>query len=123
MLLFQSTILKNYLNVQDISLIQSKWELFKNHFHNPTVQKKMRNSKEEQYQEGFLIAQFLKELKREKVTLSLIRETEREDYFFTEQKKTVTLKVEIEKIENVIDQMVCKLYGLTEKEIKIVENI
>lgn len=49
--MFQKTIQNKYIKAQgDIS---EKWELFKNHFHNPSVQENIRNSKEEQYQEGF----------------------------------------------------------------------
>lgn len=58
--LFQNTVLKKYINAQDKSLLRSKWELFQNHFHNPFIQENIRNSKEEQYQEGFLRDLFVK---------------------------------------------------------------
>jgi len=38
------------------------------------------------------------------------------------QQEIIDLKSEIEKIDNEIDQMVYKLYNLTEEEIQIVEN-
>ena len=52
--LFQSTVVQKYLKAQDETLINEKWEAFKAHFHNPTIQENVRNAKEEQYQEGFL---------------------------------------------------------------------
>lgn len=67
-------------------------------------------------------AQFVKELKKKKVKLSLAEEAEWEDYFTTEQTKAETLKTQITKTDHEIDQMVYDLYGLTEEEIAIVEN-
>ena len=43
-------------------------------------------------------------------------------YFNEEKLKAVTLKTEIDKTQREIDQMVYELYGLTEEEIKIVEE-
>lgn len=59
MSLFQSSVVAKYLNVQNKENIAIKWELFKNHFQNPTIQKNIRNSKEEQYQGGFIIDLFV----------------------------------------------------------------
>ena len=43
--------------------------------------------------------------------------------YFNDQKQQVKdLKIEIDKTDKEIDQMVYELYGLTEEEIKIVEN-
>jgi len=44
------------------------------------------------------------------------------DLFEENKQKVQTLKTEIDRIEKEIDQMVYELYGLTEEEIKIVEN-
>lgn len=52
--MFQKTIIKKYLKTQDSKILQDKWIHFQNHFHNPIIQENIRNSKEEQYQEGFL---------------------------------------------------------------------
>ena len=52
--MFQKTIIKKYLKTQDSATLQEKWTEFQNHFHNPVIQENIRNSKEEQYQEGFL---------------------------------------------------------------------
>lgn len=52
--MFQKTVLKKYLKGQDSKELNDKWVQFQNHFHNPSIQENIRNSKEEQYQEGFL---------------------------------------------------------------------
>jgi hypothetical protein len=67
-------------------------------------------------------ADFIKELKKKKIKLSLSQEAEWEDYFLEEQEKVVLLKTQIDTTDKEIDQMVYELYGLTEEEIEIVEN-
>mgnify|MGYP000280052784 CR=1 FL=1 len=67
-------------------------------------------------------ADFLKELKKKKVELSLSQKAEWEDYFLTEQQKAVALKTQIDQTDKEIDQMVYELYGLTKDEINIIEN-
>lgn len=67
-------------------------------------------------------ADFLKELKKKKVDLSLGQKAEWEDYFLAEQEKALDLKVQIEHTDKEIDQMVYDLYDLSEEEIEIVEN-
>lgn len=54
MALFQKTVLVKYTNQINKELLSEKWELYKRHFHNPQIQENIYNSKEEQYQEGFL---------------------------------------------------------------------
>lgn len=58
--LFQNTVVAKYLKSQDKIKLIEKWELYKFHFLNPTIQENIRNSKEEQYQEGFLRDLFVK---------------------------------------------------------------
>ncbi len=53
MALFQQSVLKKYIESLNATLIDEKWKLFQAHFHNATIQQNIRNSKEEQYQEGF----------------------------------------------------------------------
>lgn len=53
MAFFQSTVIDKHLKATNKQQIQSAYLKFKEHFHNPTVQGNIRNSKEEQYQEGF----------------------------------------------------------------------
>lgn len=58
--LFQKSVITKYLKTQDKAILANQWNDFKNHFHNPTIQENIRNSKEEQYQEGFLRDLFVK---------------------------------------------------------------
>jgi type I restriction-modification system DNA methylase subunit len=67
-------------------------------------------------------ADFIKELAKKKVKLSLSEEAEWEDYFETESKKAQELKAQIDATDKAIDAMVYELYGLSEEEIGIVEN-
>ena len=54
MSLFQKSVEKKYLNELDSVLIDKKYADFQNYFGNPERQENIRNSKEEQFQEGFL---------------------------------------------------------------------
>ena len=75
-------------------------------------------------QDWYLLSygEFIKELGKKKVKLSLSQEAEWEDYFSQEQQKAVAIKQQIDTTDKEIDQMVYALYGLTEEEIAIVEN-
>lgn len=53
MALFQKSVLNQYLKDLDKTKVSNAYELFKAHFHNATIQQQIRDSKEEQYQEGF----------------------------------------------------------------------
>ena len=66
---------------------------------------------------------FIKELGKKKIKLSLSGEAEWEDYFLQESKKALEIKHQIDSTDKEIDQMVYALYGLTEEEIKIVEGV
>lgn len=52
--LFQSSVLKKYSSAQDQSQITLAYDAYKSYFFNPLIQENIRNSKEEQFQEGFL---------------------------------------------------------------------
>lgn len=54
MSLFQNNVAKKYTNTLDKKKLDEKWPLFCTIFHNTAKQDNIRNSKEEQYQEGFL---------------------------------------------------------------------
>lgn len=75
-------------------------------------------------QDWYLLSytEFIKELAKKKTKLSLSDEAEWEDYFNQESKKGLDLKTQIDKTDKEIDTMVYELYGLSEEEIKIVEN-
>lgn len=53
MALFQKSVLNQYLKQLDKSKVEIAYQKFKAHFHNTTIQQQIRESKEEQYQEGF----------------------------------------------------------------------
>jgi len=65
---------------------------------------------------------FVAELNKQKVTLSLIQQDEWEVYFTSYKTEINQIQTEINKTDCEIDQMVYELYGLTEEEIEIVEN-
>ena len=58
--LFQNSVLAKYQKTIDKQLLNNAYALFKNYFHNVTIQENIRNSKEEQFQEGFLNELFVK---------------------------------------------------------------
>jgi hypothetical protein len=53
MALFQKSVLNQYIRTLDKSKVADAYAKFKAHFHNATIQQQIRESKEEQYQEGF----------------------------------------------------------------------
>lgn len=57
--IFQNSVISKYLKSQDKTLFAKRWNDYKNHFHNVTIQDNIRNSKEEQYQGEFLIDLFV----------------------------------------------------------------
>jgi len=60
MSLFQNSVQQKYLNLLDAKLVDAKYTEFKSYFGNPDIQENIRNSKEEQFQEGFLRELFVK---------------------------------------------------------------
>ncbi|MFK7107061.1 Eco57I restriction-modification methylase domain-containing protein [Flavobacterium oreochromis] len=90
-----------------------------------TLQRKFEgleiNKKLESWYE-LTFAEFVKELGKKKIKLSLSEEAEWEDYFLQEQQKALALKQQITTTDQEIDKMVYELYGLTDEEIEIVEN-
>jgi type I restriction-modification system DNA methylase subunit len=66
--------------------------------------------------------QFLAELKKKKVKLSLKEEAEWMEYFNEQKAKADELKSQIAQIDREIDEMVYELYGLGEEEIRVVEG-
>jgi small nuclear ribonucleoprotein (snRNP)-like protein len=66
--------------------------------------------------------QFLAELKKQKITLSLKQQDEWEEYFNEYKTECSNLVNQINTTDKEIDGMVYGLYGLTEEEIEIVET-
>ncbi|MBK8641669.1 MAG: hypothetical protein IPN15_05415 [Saprospiraceae bacterium] len=82
--------------------------------------KELSNKVREWYANSY--STLLNELSKRKIRMTLSEEAEWEEYFNSERKKAIDIKSEIEKTDKEIDQMVYKLYELTEEEIKIVEE-
>jgi len=59
MSLFQHTILKKQI-LASSGKIREAYKVYAAYFHNPEIQENIRNSKEEQFQEGFLRELFVK---------------------------------------------------------------
>ena len=91
-----------------IRTLQRKFDIDK-------LSKKLENWHEITY------ADFIKELAKKKIKMSLADEAEWEEYFLAEQTKAKQLIAEIECTDREIDQMVYKLYDLTHDEIAIIE--
>ena len=90
-----------------------------------TIQRKFElDELPKKLQDWYLLSypEFIKELAKKKVKLSLSQEAEWEDYFMQESKKALELKATIDATNKAIDAMVYEMYGLSEEEIKIVEN-
>ena len=66
-------------------------------------------------------SEFIKELKKLKIKLSLKEEIEWEEIFIEKKEEVEKVKNEIEITDKEIDRMVYELYGLSEEEIKIIE--
>ena len=66
--------------------------------------------------------EFIKELGKKKIKLSLSQESEWEDFFISESKRTLEIKELIDKTDKEIDTMVYQLYNLTSEEIEIIES-
>lgn len=66
-------------------------------------------------------ADFIKELGKKKIKMGLADEAEWEEYFLAEQTKAKQLMADIKRTDREIDQMVYKLYDLTDDEIAIIE--
>ena len=65
---------------------------------------------------------FILELKKQKIKLSLMQQDEWEEYFNAYKTEINNIQAEINQTDKEIDQMVYKLYELSEDEIKIIEN-
>jgi hypothetical protein len=57
--LFQTSVLKKHLKLQDSEVIQKAYKKYTNYFHNTTIQENIKNSKEEEFQGIFLTELFV----------------------------------------------------------------
>ncbi len=58
MSLYQVSVLKQYLSLQDPDVVAKAYKKYSAYFLNPTIQENIRNSKEEEYQGIFLTELF-----------------------------------------------------------------
>jgi hypothetical protein len=66
--------------------------------------------------------QFLVELKKQKIALSLKQQDEWEEYFNEYKTECCNFARQIDETDKEIDRMVYELYGLTEEEVGIIER-
>ena len=104
MALFQSAVLNNYLNSVEDTQVEDAWIRFTDHFHNPEIQDNIRNSKEEEYQDGFLSDLFVNVLGYSKYPAHGYNLKGKQAY-------------------KEIDQMVQKLYGAFKEKIEVLEGV
>ena len=64
MALFQNTVIRKYSQGLDLLIVQDAYSRYQSYFFNPQIQQNIRNAKEEQYQEGFLMELFGKKIGR-----------------------------------------------------------
>lgn len=115
----------NFLDKANLMLTLNKeLEESTRKFHGSLLRKFELKEISNRLKEWYLLSynDFIKELSKKKIKLSLSEEAEWEEYFSTEAKKALELKAKIDATDKEIDQMVYKLYDLTEEEIKIVEG-
>ncbi|MEI8048863.1 MAG: N-6 DNA methylase [Bacteroidota bacterium] len=106
------------LKIEEFQFVQHQLsELIKAKFDIPKLTTKLQIWHELDFRE------FLNELKKAKVQLSLSSEVEWMHYFNEQKQTALELKSEIDKTDKEIDRMVYELYGLSEEEIGIVEGV
>lgn len=59
MSLYQTSVLKNYINLQEKEIVTKAYKKYVKYFLNPTIQENIRGSKEEEYQGIFLTELFV----------------------------------------------------------------
>ncbi len=67
--------------------------------------------------------EFIIELKKKKVILSLLEQDEWEDYFFDYKTEVIEIKANIKTVEDKLDVMVFELYNFDENERKMVLSL
>jgi len=114
-----------FIEKADLMLTLNKDLLDQSQKFQRTIQRKFElETLPKKLQDWYLLsyADFIKELGKLKVKLTLSQEAEWEDYFTQEATKVLALKNEIDTTDKAIDKMVYELYGLSKEEIEIVER-
>jgi len=102
--------------LENLNKIVKFQQLLEQHFSIQKFSQKLQNWPDLEFKD------FLKEMQKAKIKLSLSEEAEWLQYFTEQKQKAQTLKSEIDRTDREIDRMVYELYGLTEEEVKIVEG-
>jgi type I restriction-modification system DNA methylase subunit len=116
---------KPFIEKVDLMLSLNKELMEQSQKFQRTIQRKFEiETLPKKLQDWYLLsyADFVKELAKLKIKLTLSQEAEWEDYFIPEAKKMLDIKNEINVTDKAIDKMVYELYGLTPGEIEIVEK-
>lgn len=100
--------------------LQNKIKKFKNRLSSNLDLKEFSKKIESFYELSF--KEFLKELGKQKIKLSLSQQDEWEEYFEDYKNSILEIKQKISQTDKEIDLMIYKLYELTEEEIKIIEE-
>ena len=100
--------------------LQNKIKKFKNRLSSNLDLKEFSKKMESFYELNF--KEFLKELGKQKIKLSLSQQDEWEEYFEDYKNSILEIKQKISQTDKEIDLMIYKLYELTEEEIKIIEE-
>lgn len=79
-------------------------------------------SKNLQAWQNLIFKDFIKELGKKKIKLTLSDEAELEDYFLAEQTKAQAIQVKVSQLDKEINSMVYQLYDLTDEEIEVIES-
>lgn len=111
---------KTDLQVQQVSALQQKRQRFLHRLEESLGVQKITAALERFDEADF--AALLAELKKQKISLTLVQKDEWEDYFTQYKAACNALTAQIAATDKEIDQMVYQLYGLTEDEIKVVEG-
>ena len=115
---------KPFIEKADIMLelnkeLQNKIKKFKSRLSLNLDLKEFSKKMESFYELNF--KEFLKELEKQKIKLSLLEQDEWEEYFENYKKSVLEIKQKIFVMDKEIDFMIYKLYELTDEEIKIIE--
>jgi hypothetical protein len=77
MSLYQASVLKNYINLQEKQIVEKAYKKYTTYFLDAAIQENIRNSKEEEYQGIFLTELFVNILDytlKPKVDFNLVAE-------------------------------------------------
>lgn len=100
--------------------LQNKIKKFKNRLSSNLDLKEFSKKMESFYELNF--KEFLKELGKQKIKLSLSQQDEWEEYFEDYKNSILEIKQKISVTDKEIDLMIYKLYELNDEEIKIIEE-